>query len=107
MIGLILGLLILFWVLGYIQIPGFTFPNITLLIINGYPVTLLDLLILFLIIWAIGILPSPFQEIGLLLLILWILATIGIIAIAGFSQLIVIGVIVGLIIYLLNGVRKI
>lgn len=96
MAGLILGLLIVFWILGYIQIPGLTIPNYSLFVFNGHSISLYSLVIFFLIMWAIGILPSPLQEICFVLLLLWVLSTLGIIAISGLPSIIVIAIIVGL-----------
>lgn len=103
MLGLLLIVLVILWFLGYIQIPGFSIPNIVLFTINGQPITLLNLLIFIVITALIGILPSPLREIAGVVLILWILSILGIIAIAGFSNILVIVVIVGLVLYLLTG----
>ncbi len=97
-IGIIVVLLIL-WFLGYLHIPA-GLPHLVLFNINGHPVTLFDLLILLLVAWAIGILPSPFRQIAGVLLLLWILAVIGIIAVSGLATILVIAIIVGLIISL-------
>jgi len=47
-------------------------------------------------IWAIGILPSPLKQIAGVLLVLWVLSTLGLVAVAGLSQIIMIAVIVGI-----------
>jgi hypothetical protein len=100
MLIVILAFLIIFWILGYLPVP-----NLLLFSINGHPVTLWNLLILLFIIWAVGILPSPLQSIAGVLLFLWILSLLGIIAIAGFSNLIVWAIIIGLFLYILQGGR--
>jgi len=97
MIGFIIVVLIILWILGYIHLTGFPIPNFSLFLINGHTVRLWDLLILLVVGWAIGILPSPFREIATVLLILWILSLLGIIAIFGFSQIILIAIIAGII----------
>lgn len=48
-------------------------------------------------------LPSPFREIATVILVLWLLSLFGIIAIAGFSQILIIALIVGIGIYLIRG----
>lgn len=97
MIELVILVLIGLWFLGYIQIPGLIIPDLTLFILNGQPVTLINTLIFMLILFAISILPSPFREISTILLIVWVLSIFGILAVAGISQWLVIAIIVGLI----------
>jgi hypothetical protein len=52
--------------------------------------------------WIVGILPSPLRQIAAVLLILWILALFGIIVIAGISNLLVLAVIIGLVLFVLG-----
>lgn len=94
----IIIILIILWFFGYFPISGIAIPNFVLFVINNHPVTLWDILILAVISWAIGILPSPFQKFASVLLVLWILSVLGIFAIAGLSNIIVLVIIVGLII---------
>jgi hypothetical protein len=101
----ILLILIVLWVLGYIQIPGFFIPNIVLFTINGQDITLWNLLIFAVIVWAIGILPTPFRQIAGVILILWLLSTLGLLTIfAGLPSLLVIAVIIAVIVALFSGV---
>lgn len=102
MIGFILLLLVLFWFLEYIQIPWINFPNPTIFSFNNHSVTLINVLTFTLIIWLIGLLPSPFWEIALLILILWILSTIGLIVINGLSNILIVAVIFSLIFYIFS-----
>jgi hypothetical protein len=97
MIGLIILILIALWFFGYIHISAFTVPDIVLFSINGHPITLWNLLILAVIGWAIGILPSPFKQITSILLLLWILSVLGVITIvAGLSNILVIVIIIAI-----------
>lgn len=105
MLELIVVLLIVLWVFGFINVNGVTIPNWELFSINGHLITLWNLLTFALIVWAIGILPRPFREIGSVLLILWVLSIFGILTITGLSNIILIAVIVGLIFYLVGGSR--
>ena len=98
MTEIILVLLVIALITGFIQIPGFTLPNYVLFSINGESITLLNVLIFLLILWAIGILPSPFREIAGVLFVLWLLSVLGFIAIAGLSNLLVIAIIVGIVV---------
>jgi hypothetical protein len=96
MLEIILVLLVILWFLGYIHL-GINIPDIRLLVINGHAITLVNLLIFLLILWAIGILPSPFRQIAGVLVVLWVLSILGFIAIAGLSNLLVIAIIVGIV----------
>ena len=95
--GLILILLVILTVTGYIRVP---FTHISLFTIAGRTVTLNDVLIFAVVMWLIDILPSPFREIAVVVLLLWILATLGVIAIAGLQHVVLVALIVGLIAYL-------
>lgn len=98
MIGAIILVLIILWVLGYIHVGPITIPDIVLFNINGHPITLWSILILLVIGWAIGILPTPFREITTILLILWILSTLGLIGIiTGLPSILVVVIIIAII----------
>ena len=73
-------------------------PNPSLFIINNHAVSLWEILILLVVVWAIGVLPRPLQAIASVLLVLWVLSVLGIFAIAGLSNIIVLVIIIGLII---------
>lgn len=96
MIFVVIALLIVLWILGFLP---FGFFDMVLLRINGEVITILDLLIFGVILWAVGILPTPFRQIAIVLVILWVVATLGFIAIANFSNIVIIAFIAGLIIY--------
>lgn len=98
MTEVLLVLLVIALITGFISIPGFTLPNYALFAVNGQSITLLNVLVFILILWAIGILPSPFREIAGVLFVLWILSILGFIAIAGLSNLLVIAIIVGIVV---------
>ncbi len=97
MIEILLILLVVFWALGYVHVGNISIPNVMLAHFNGRPITLWDLGIFLVILWAIGILPSPFREIAGVLLVLWVLSLFGLIAIAGLSNLIIVAIIVGIV----------
>ena len=98
----VLVLLVVLWLLGYIHIPTLTTPDISLFAVNGHVVTLVETLIFFVIVLAVGILPTPLRQIGYAIVVLWVLSTLGIIAIAGLSAILVLAIIVGLIAALLG-----
>lgn len=98
MLSAIILILIVLWLLGYMPISGITSPEIILFTINNHAVTLWELLILVVVGWAIGILPRPLQAVASVLLLLWVLSVLGIFAIAGLPNILVLVIIVGLII---------
>jgi hypothetical protein len=104
MIITLLIILIILWLFGYLNIGFINIPNITLFTINGRSITLWDLLILLVVGIIIKILPSPFREIAGVLLILWALSVLGILAIAGLSNMLLIAIIIGLVLFVIRGV---
>ena len=104
MLEVILVILILLWVTGNLHITGITIPDYLLFQLNGHPVTLMNLLVFLVIVWAIGVLPSPIREISGVLLLLWVLSVLGFIAIAGLANLLVIAVIIGIVLALIHPV---
>ena len=102
MLEVLLVILILLWLTGNLNLRGFTVPNISLFSFNGHIITLWNLFIFLVAVWAIGLLPSPIREIAGVLLILWVLSILGILAIAGLSNLLVIAIIVGIVASLLK-----
>lgn len=98
MAGILVVILLLLYFFGYIAIPGVIIPNPLLFSLNGSGITLSTLLIFFAILWAIGVLPSPLRQIAMVLVLLWILSTLGVLAIAGLSNIIVAAILVGLVI---------
>jgi hypothetical protein len=97
MLMTLLVLLVVLWFFGYIHISNLSLPDISLFAVNGHIVTLLEVLIFVVIVFAVGVLPTPLRQIGFALVVLWVLSTLGVIAIAGLAPLVVIAIIVGLI----------
>lgn len=77
--------------------------HIILLKFNGFSVTIWDLLIFLVLIWLVGSLPSPFRQIAVVFILIWVLSLLGIIAIAGLPSILVIAIIVGVLLYVLSG----
>lgn len=100
MLAIILLLLIVLWAFGYFQLPVFAVP---LFSFRGGTISWNDLLVFLVIIWLIGLLPYPFQEIAGVFFLLWILSSLGVITIAGFSNLMLLAIIVGLIAFIARG----
>lgn len=96
MIEAILLILILLWIMGYVRIGNFAIHDPVLFSLNGHPITLFNILILLVIMWAIEALPSPLRQVAMVILILWVLSTLGILAIANLSSILILALIVGL-----------
>src|SRR5207237_9432825 len=94
MLFTIVVLLIVLWFLGYVQISNVVIRNVPLFMINGHLVTLVELLIFLAIVWAVSIFPTPLRHIGFAVVVLWVLATLGIIAIDGLSSIRVIAIVI-------------
>lgn len=103
MLAVIVLILIALWFLGYVRIGDFNIPDISLFTLNGVDISLWDVLILAVILWAVSVLPSPLRQIVAVGVLIWVLSTLGIIAIAGLSSLIIIAIILGLLFTLLGG----
>lgn len=99
MIEFVLAVIFVLWLLGFIQID---FLANVLTNINGRDISVKEVLLFFLIIWLIGLLQRPFREIVSVLFVLWILSTLGIIAIAGIGNLLVLAVVVGAVVFLIR-----
>jgi hypothetical protein len=104
MLVALLIILIALWVLGLLPQGGFVVPNPTLFSLNSHDVTLFNLITLIIISWVVGILPSPFRQVAFVLLVLWVISLLGILAIPGLANWLVLAVIIGLIFYLIRGV---
>lgn len=98
----VLIILVILWFLGYINIGSINLPDIVLFTINGQEITLISLLIFAVIVWAVGILPSPLRQIAFVILVIWLLSLFGILAIGGLQSILVLAVIVGLVLALLG-----
>jgi hypothetical protein len=96
----ILLILSLFWLLGY---GPFTVLHLVLLKFNGFAITIWDILIFLVFIWLVGSLPSPLRQIAIVFIFVWVLSLFGIIAIAGLSNILVIAIIVGVLLFALSG----
>jgi hypothetical protein len=102
MVEFALAVLVILWLMGYVQIPWLHIPRITVFSFNGRPITFFDILIAIVVIWLIDLLPTPFREVSILLLLLYVLSLFGIIAIAGFSNIVVIAIVLGILFFLVK-----
>lgn len=99
MLAVLVIILAVLWVFGYIRIDGLNIPDMALFTINNQVVSIIDLMLLALVGTAISLLPSPLREVGGVLLILWILAVLGVLSIAGIGlpSIIMFAIIIGLV----------
>ncbi len=100
MLTAILIILFILWLVGYGPLQVL---HVNLFNINSHIITLWDVLIFLVLIWLIDLLPSPFRQIAVVLFIIWTIASLGFIAIPALSNLLVISIIVGLLLYVLSG----
>lgn len=99
MIEFVLAVIFVLWLLGFIQVD---FLSNVLTNINGRDISVKEVLLFLLILWLIGLLQRPFREIVSVLFVLWILSTLGIIAIAGISNLLVLAVVLGAVVFIIK-----
>ncbi len=96
MVGTVLVVLLLLWLLGFVQIPWLVFHNRVLFNVLGHNVTLWELLMFLVVAWAMESLPDPLRQIAFVLVIVWLLSVLGIISIAGLSNLLIVALLIGL-----------
>lgn len=100
--GELIAILVVLWLTGIIAVPWLARPHFPSLNLFGFDLTIEKILILVVIVWIASSLGGPFRQIVWVLVVLWILSTLGIIAIGGLSNLIVIGIVVGLVLSLIQ-----
>ncbi len=103
MLGTIIVVLLILWGLGFIHIPALSFHNIVLFRLFGHTITLWELLMFVVIVWAMESLPSPLRQIAFVLVLLWVLSIVGIIAITGLSNLIIGAILIGIVLAIFQG----
>lgn len=102
MVGAILLILVVLWFFGYIHIQGVSIPSYPLFVLNGHSISLWDLLVFLVILWAIEALPGPLRVIAGILLIIWALSALGIIAVVGISHIVIVVLIIALVLAILG-----
>jgi hypothetical protein len=103
MLPIVLIFLIVLFILGYINIPFLPIRDIELFNLLGKTISVYDLAVFLFILWIIDLLPWPFRGLAGVILVLWLLSFFGIIAISGFSHILLLGLIIGVIAYLFRG----
>lgn len=93
MVEAALMILIVLFVAGYVTIPGIHIPNYQLYTFNHHIFTLNELLIVLVLFWIIGFVPRFMRIFVGALLLIWIVSTLGIIAVKNLPA-IVIGVLI-------------
>ena len=103
MIGFLLLVLVVLYFLGYVHLPALPISDIVLFNLFGRAISLYDVLIFLVIIYLVDLLPNPFRDIAAVLLVLYLLSFFSIVTIFGFTNVIVLVIIFGLIYYFLTG----
>lgn len=98
----LIAILVVLWLLGIIKIPWLMMPNFPSFNILGFNLTIEKLLIIGILIWIASSLGGPLRQIVWVLVILWVLSAIGIIAVGGLGNILVIGIVVGLVLSLVQ-----
>jgi len=98
----LVAILVVLWLTGIVSIPWLAKPSFPSFNIFGFHLTIENLLILMIIVWVASSLGGPLRQIVWVLIVLWILSMLGIIAVGGLSNLLVIGIVVGLILSLVQ-----
>lgn len=84
MLAVLFLALIALWFLNYFHIEGVNIPRDFIFVYNNTPITLWELLILLLVVFAFIYIPNSIRIIVAILLIIWTLTTVGIISVGVF-----------------------
>lgn len=98
----LIAILMVLWLLGVIKIPWLVMPHFPSINILGIHLTVTNLLVLLVLIWVASSLGGPIRQIVWVLVVLWLLSALGIIAVGGLSNLLVIGIAVGIILSMIQ-----
>lgn len=98
----LVAVLVVLWLLGIINIPWLEMPHFPTLNILGFSLTIEKLLVIIALVWIASSLGGVIGKVVWVLVVLWLLSTLGIIAVGGLSNLLVIGVVVGIVLSLLQ-----
>lgn len=90
---MLINILLLVVILALLNNLNVPFINMVLLQLNGKGITLYNIIVFVLLAYLISFLPRPFKEIVGVLLFLWVLSLLGILAIGGFTNIVVIAII--------------
>jgi len=96
----IIAIIVVLWLLGIIKIPFLMMPHFPTLNIFGFSLTIEKILIMAAFVWIASSLGGLIGKIVWVLVVLWLLSTLGVIVISGLSNLLVIGVVVGILLSL-------
>lgn len=86
-------ILIVLYVLGYVSIPGVSIPNIQIYTFNNHHITLYELLIIGVLFAVLSFAPRFLRIVIGAVSLIWVLSTIGIIAVKGLPALVIIALI--------------
>lgn len=98
----LIAIIVVLWLIGIIRIPWLMMPSFPSFNILGFDLTIQKLVIIAILVWIASSVGGPLRQIVWVLVILWILSTLGFIAISGLGNLLVIGIVIGLILSLVQ-----
>ena len=100
-------ILLILWLLGFLQLGNNDVLRVTIVTIQDHPIRVLDALVAIVVIWLIFALPGPLAIAAGALLALWALTMAGIIAVQGLpiNVLVILAILVGVMIHLVRRKR--
>jgi len=96
----LIAIVVVLWLLGLVKIPFLMRPHFPTLDLFGFSLTIETLLVIGVLIWIASSLGGVIRHVVWVLVVLWILTKLGIIAVGGLSNLLVIGIVVGVVLAL-------
>jgi hypothetical protein len=106
MLLILVVVLVVLWSVRYLDIPNLALPDMPLFSLSGHVVTLVEAVIFLVVVAALGVLPTPLRQIGFAVVLVWLLATFGLVAIAGLASLMVLAMIVALLAAFFGGLAS-
>lgn len=98
----LIAIVVVLWLLGIVNVPWLMRPHFPTLQIMGYPVTIETIIVIIALVWIASSLGGVIGKIVWVLVLLWLLSVLGVITVGGLSNLLVIGVVVGIVLSLVQ-----
>ena len=99
----LVAILVVLWILGIIRVPWLALPHFPSLNILGFNLTIEKLVVIGILVWIASSLGGPLRQIVWVLVVLWTLSVLGIITVGGLGNLLMIGIVVGLVLSVVQG----
>lgn len=98
----VLLLIVILWILDILPGINIAISNSPFFFLNGRPITLINILTFFLVIFIIKLLPSPIRQILIFILTLRLLSLLGIFTISGFPNALILILVIVLLLHLIG-----